>query len=154
MSLAPTGGHRRRISARSHRSPAVRVSRRLEDGGSRLAPILVGPAPARLGLGGLVRRGAGCRSLDLGDVVGWGFFAFAFITQVTSATDVLRQGSFPIYPSRMALMIFVSSALALVILCSYARSSCPRSPGRVSSPTAPGVVSWSTAGPTTATRTA
>jgi hypothetical protein len=47
-----------------------------------------------------------------GTWLGWGFFAFAFITQVTSATDVLRQGSFPIYPSRTALL-FVSGALAL-----------------------------------------
>ena len=44
---------------------------------------------------------------------GWVFFAFAFITQVTSTTDVLRQGSFPIYPSRTALF-FVWSALALL----------------------------------------
>ena len=49
-----------------------------------------------------------------GTWLGWGFFAFAFITQVTSVTDVLRQVSFPIYPSRTAL-IFVSSALALLL---------------------------------------
>jgi hypothetical protein len=48
-----------------------------------------------------------------GTWLGWGFFAFAFVTQVTSVTDVLRQGSFPIYPSRTAL-ISVSSGLALL----------------------------------------
>jgi hypothetical protein len=48
-----------------------------------------------------------------GTWLGWGFFAFAFITQVASVTDVLRQVSFPIYPSRTALT-FVSSALAVL----------------------------------------
>ncbi len=49
-----------------------------------------------------------------GTWLGWGFFAFAFITQVTSVTDVLRQVSFPIYPSRTALVV-VSSGLALLL---------------------------------------
>jgi hypothetical protein len=49
-----------------------------------------------------------------GTWLGWGFLAFAFVTQVTSVTDVLRQGSFPIYPNRTAL-VFVSSGLALLL---------------------------------------
>jgi hypothetical protein len=48
-----------------------------------------------------------------GTLLSWGFFAFAFVTQVTSATDVLRQGSFPTYPSRTALVV-VSTALGLL----------------------------------------
>ena len=48
-----------------------------------------------------------------GTWLAWGFFAFAFITHVTSTTDVLRQSSFPNYPSRTAL-VFVSGALASV----------------------------------------
>jgi len=48
-----------------------------------------------------------------GTWLGWGFFAFAFVTHVTSATDVLRQSSFPIYPGRTALLL-VTGALALV----------------------------------------
>ena len=47
-----------------------------------------------------------------GTLWGWAFFAFAFVTQVTSAADVLHQGSFPIHPSRTALF-FVASVLAL-----------------------------------------
>jgi hypothetical protein len=49
-----------------------------------------------------------------GTWVGWGLFAFAFLTHVTSATDVLRQASFPTYPSRMALLIF-AGALAFIL---------------------------------------
>jgi hypothetical protein len=49
-----------------------------------------------------------------GTWLGWGFFAFAFVTQVTSVIDVLRQGSFPMCPSRTVLA-FVASALALLI---------------------------------------
>jgi hypothetical protein len=44
---------------------------------------------------------------------GWVFFAFAYATQVTSATDVLRQASFPTHPNRTTLF-FVASALALL----------------------------------------
>jgi hypothetical protein len=40
-----------------------------------------------------------------GTWLGWGLFAFAFITHITSVTDVLRQSSFPHYPSRTALVI-------------------------------------------------
>lgn len=49
-----------------------------------------------------------------GTLWGWAFFAFAFITQVTSAADVLRQSSFPIHPPRIAIF-FVASVLALLI---------------------------------------
>jgi hypothetical protein len=49
-----------------------------------------------------------------GTWLGWGFFAFAFVTQVTSITDVLRQVSFPSYPGRTAL-VFVSAGLAVLL---------------------------------------
>ncbi len=49
-----------------------------------------------------------------GTWMGWGFLAFAFFTQVTSVADVLRQGSFPMYPSR-SVVVFVSSALGLLL---------------------------------------
>ena len=71
MSRAPTGGHPGGLGT-ARRSPAVRVSRRPEDAGSRLAAILLGPAAARLGLAGLVRRRSGGRALDLGDLAGLG----------------------------------------------------------------------------------
>src|SRR5438045_3145736 len=40
-----------------------------------------------------------------GTWLGWFFFAFAFITHVMSATDALRQSSFPVYPGRTALVV-------------------------------------------------
>ena len=48
-----------------------------------------------------------------GTWIGWCSLAYAFIIHVASACDVLRQGSFPIYPSRTAL-VFVTGSLALL----------------------------------------
>ncbi len=48
-----------------------------------------------------------------GTWIGWGFLAYAFAVHVASACDVLRQGSFPVYPSRTAL-VFVTGSLALL----------------------------------------
>jgi len=48
-----------------------------------------------------------------GKWLSWGVLTFAFITHVASATDVLRQRSFPIYPSRTALVV-VAGALGLL----------------------------------------
>jgi hypothetical protein len=46
--------------------------------------------------------------------MGWGFFAFAFVTHVTSAMDALRQSTFPVYPRRAAL-IMTSGSLAFSV---------------------------------------
>ena len=133
--------------------PAVRVSGRAQDDGSRLAAIRWGQRQRGWVFVGSFAIGDGRRALDLGDLVGWGFFAFAFITQVTSATDVLRQGSFPIYPSRTAAhlrdpvrwhccFIFRSFCVLSVIAMAGFRARRDRKS-----------VSWSTAGPITATST-
>jgi hypothetical protein len=44
----------------------------------------------------------------------WGFLAVAFVTQVASLTDVLRQGSFPVYPEKRGLVL-VTLSLGLVL---------------------------------------
>src|SRR5205823_14655684 len=49
-----------------------------------------------------------------GTWVGGSFFAFAFITHVTSTTDAIRQGSFPVYPRRAALLM-ITGALAVLL---------------------------------------
>ena len=43
----------------------------------------------------------------------WAFLALAFVTHLASITDVLRQGSFPVYPAKRAT-IFVAGALLVV----------------------------------------
>jgi hypothetical protein len=49
-----------------------------------------------------------------GTWVGWAFFVFAFFFQVASATDAMRQSSFPAYSSRTAL-ILVSLSLGILV---------------------------------------
>jgi hypothetical protein len=49
-----------------------------------------------------------------GTWLGWGICAFAFVTHVVAATDILRQRSFPLYPTRMAL-VFVAGALGSLL---------------------------------------
>lgn len=49
--------------------------------------------------------------LTWGTWVGWSFFGFAFLTHVTSTTDAIRQGSFPVYPRRTASLM-VTGAFA------------------------------------------
>jgi hypothetical protein len=44
-----------------------------------------------------------------GTWVGWGFFAFGFLCQVSSATDAMRQSSFPAYSSRTSLLLVAGS---------------------------------------------
>ena len=70
--LAPTGVDPGDLAFRIDRRP-YRLSGRLEDGCSRLASVLLGPASAWLGPGRIIRHGAGGRPLDLGNVVGLGF---------------------------------------------------------------------------------
>jgi hypothetical protein len=60
----------------------------------------------------VVALGAGL--LTWGAWVSWSFIAFAFITHVTSTTDALRQGAFPVYHRRTTL---VMTAGALGGLC-------------------------------------
>jgi hypothetical protein len=49
-----------------------------------------------------------------GTWLSWVVLPFAFITHVASATDVVRQRSFPIYPSRTA-WVTVAAALGLLV---------------------------------------
>ncbi len=49
-----------------------------------------------------------------GTCLSWAFFAFAFVSHVTSTTDALRQSSFPAYSSRTSL-ILVSASLGLFV---------------------------------------
>ena len=46
-----------------------------------------------------------------GSPLSWGCLALAFVTHTASVTDVLRQGTFPVYPARRATFL-VSGALA------------------------------------------
>jgi hypothetical protein len=49
-----------------------------------------------------------------GTWLSWGILSFAFFTHVASTTDVLRQRSFPAYPSRTALAV-VAGTLGLLL---------------------------------------
>jgi hypothetical protein len=49
-----------------------------------------------------------------GSPLSWGCLALAFVTHTASVTDVLRQGSFPVYPAKRATFL-VSGALAIVL---------------------------------------
>jgi hypothetical protein len=48
-----------------------------------------------------------------GTWIGWCFLGYAFVLHVASACDALRQGSFPVYPGRTAL-VFVTGSFALL----------------------------------------
>ncbi len=52
--------------------------------------------------------------LTWGTWVSWSFFGFAFLAHVTSTTDAIRQGSFPVYPRRTALMM-ITGAFAFML---------------------------------------
>jgi hypothetical protein len=54
--------------------------------------------------------------LTWGSWVGWGCFGFAFLTHVTSTTDAIRQGSFPVYPRRTAVSMVTGAFATLVYL--------------------------------------
>ncbi len=54
--------------------------------------------------------------LTWGTWVGWSFFAFAFLSHVTSTTDAIRQGSFPVYPRRTALLMITGAFAVLLYL--------------------------------------
>jgi hypothetical protein len=49
-----------------------------------------------------------------GTWLSWGVLTFAFVTNIVSTADVLRQRSFPIYPGRTALLV-VACGLGLLI---------------------------------------
>ncbi len=83
----------------------------------------------------VVAFGAGI--LTWGTWVAWSFFAFAFLTHITSMTDSIRQGSFPVYPRRTALLM-ISGTLAvscyLPLLSALFFTACPEfSPDRTGS---------------------
>jgi hypothetical protein len=45
-----------------------------------------------------------------------GFFAFGFLAHVSSTTDAIRQGSFPVYPRRTAVPMIAGSLAVLLYL--------------------------------------
>jgi hypothetical protein len=45
-----------------------------------------------------------------------GFFAFGFLAHVTSTTDAIRQGSFPVFPRRTAVSMIAGSLAVLLYL--------------------------------------
>ena len=51
-----------------------------------------------------------------GTWLSWGVLSFAFVTNVVSTTDVLRQRWFPIYPSRTAFLVVACSLGAIFYL--------------------------------------
>jgi hypothetical protein len=66
--------------------------------------------------------------LAWGTWIGWIFFGFSFLSHVTSTTDAIRQGSFPVYPRRTAVMM-ISGALAVFLylpaLAALFATACP-----------------------------
>lgn len=54
--------------------------------------------------------------LTWGTWVGWSFFGFAFLAHVTSTSDAIRQGSFPIYPRRAAVSMITGAFAVLLYL--------------------------------------
>jgi len=62
----------------------------------------------------LVAVGVGL--LTWGTWEGWSFLGFAFLTHVTSLTDAIRQGSFPVYPRRTAWLMISGSLGVLLYL--------------------------------------
>ena len=99
------------------RSPAVRVAGRPAVAGPRLAAIRLGPGGAGLG----AARAPSSSPLAAG-VLAWGtwlswcFFAFAFLAHVSSTTDAIRQGSFPVYSRRTAVPMIAGSLAVLLYL--------------------------------------
>lgn len=67
--------------------------------------------------------GVGAAILAWGTWLSWGFFAFAFVAHVTSASDAICQGSFPSYSRRTAwpiaatlgTMIYLPILLGLIV---------------------------------------
>ena len=149
--VASTGANPGDLARRIDRRP-LRLACRLEDGGSRLASILVGPAPARLGPGGLVRRGDWRSGSGPGGRGGVGVSSPLRLSPMSRPppTCSARVRSRSIRVGWRSFFVVQCSGISF--LFSDALSSCPRSPGRASSPTGPAVVSWSIAGPITATR--
>ena len=113
MARAPAGGPTddlgRFIDIR-----AFRVSHRTENPGTRLARFPVGSTAARVGSLRHIRRGDRRWPLQLGNAALPGLLTLAFLTHVVSASLVIKQSSFPNYPSRMS-SLFVSLALAVFV---------------------------------------
>ena len=75
------------------------------------------------------------------------------MTHVASVTDVLRQGSFPVYPAKRAL-VFVAVSLGLVFYLPARHRRCRSWRGPDSSRPTPASAFWSIATPTAARRPA
>jgi hypothetical protein len=54
--------------------------------------------------------------LAWGTWLSWCFFAFGFLAHVTSTTDAIRQGSFPVYPRRAAVPMIAGSLAVILYL--------------------------------------
>jgi hypothetical protein len=54
--------------------------------------------------------------LSWGTWLSWCFFAFGFLAHVTSTTDAIRQGSFPVYSRRTAVPMIAGSLAILLYL--------------------------------------
>ena len=81
-----------------------------------LAAVLLGPGRAGLGAARLLRRRRGQGVLAWGTWLSWCFFAFAFLAHVSSATNALGQGSFPVYSRRTAVPMIAGSLAVLLYM--------------------------------------
>ena len=113
MYVAPPGGRLSRGSGRESGRPAVRVPERHQDSGAGAAAARLGPETARVGFLGSFTSALVAALWTWGTPQSWGFLTLASVTHVASVTDVLRQGSFPVYPARRA-MVLVTLSLGLV----------------------------------------
>ncbi len=73
----------------------------------------------------VVAMGAGLMSW--GTALAWGFFGFAFLVHVSSASDAIRQGSFPAHSRRAALPIAAAlgGLLYFPLLFGLSVTACP-----------------------------
>ena len=99
-----TSGTGRAIAGRSSRRPGLRL---LVPGWPQFA---WGQAERGWVLLGSFVVAAGAGVLAWGTWLSWCFFAFAFLAHVSSTTDALRQGSFPVYPRRTAVPMIAGLA--------------------------------------------
>lgn len=71
--------------------------------------------------------GIGAAIMAWGTWLAWCFFTFAFVAHVTSASDAIRQGSFPVYSRRAALPVaaVLGATIYLPILLGLAVTAWP-----------------------------
>ncbi len=68
--------------------------------------------------------------LAWGTWLSWGFFAFAFLAHVSSTTDAIRQGSFPVYSRRSTVPMIAGALAALLYLPALLTLALTAWPGR------------------------